>query len=156
MGLFRDIMDWKRAQEELEAYRHRICRAERLASAGTLRATVAHELMQPLIAEAVDNLPPITTSEKGMEQVCFALIDNAIQAADGEKDRKLVIKGQVAEGQVALWFEDDCCGMPPEILDQIFQPFFTTKPASESAGLGLCIVEWTVASNVESYPTLIV
>jgi len=229
MGLFRDITDWKRAQEEVEAYRQRICRAERLASTGTLSATVAHELMQPLtvvklsledaiaeldaskcsrlvldaldhcrrgtqdaisivkrfrcyarhstlpvsgpvdlgaivkrtmsllkerararrialIAKAVDNMPTITTSEKGMEQVCFALIDNAIQAADGQKDRKLVIKGQVAEGQVALWFEDDCGGMPPEILDKIFQPFFTTKPASEGTGLGLCIVERTVSN----------
>jgi len=229
MAIFRDVTDWKKTQQELEAYRQRMCRAERLASAGTLSATVAHELMQPLtvvklslqdalaqldasqyprsvlealdqcrsgtqdaiaivkrfrcfarhstlpvsgpvdlgdavkrtvsllrehartsrvsvVVEGLDDLPAITTSEKGIEQVCFALIDNAVQAADRQCDHTLVIRGQVTEGLVALWFEDDCGGMPPEILDKIFQPFFTTKPPSEGTGLGLSIVERVVSS----------
>lgn len=229
MGLFRDITDWKKTQQELEAYRQRMCRAERLASVGTLSATVAHEMMQPLTVvklslddamarldvsdcpqtvlealeqcqsgvqdviaivkrfrcyarhsilpvsglvdigvvikrtigllrgrararrvsvtvDGLDDLPTMIISEKGVEQICFALIDNAIQAADGERDHTLMIRGQVAEGQVVLWFEDDCGGMPAEILDKIFQPFFTTKPPSEGTGLGLCIVERMVSN----------
>jgi len=229
MGLFRDITDWRQAQQELEAYRQRMCRAERLASAGTLSASIAHELMQPLtvvklsldeamailgastcsrtvlealercqsgtedvvaivkrfrcyarhstlpvsgpvdigavvrrtmnlltgrararkvslVGEGMDDLPTITVSEKGIEQVCFALIDNAIQAADCENEHTLTIKGEVVAGQVVLWFEDDCGGMPTEILDKIFRPFFTTKPPSEGTGLGLCIVEQMVSN----------
>jgi len=36
---------------------------------------------------------------------------------------------------------DSGCGIPPEIADKIFQPFFTTKPAGEGSGLGLDIVQ---------------
>jgi len=99
-----------------------------------------------LAVEGVDELPIIHGSEKDIEQMCFALIDNAIQAANGRHDHALTIEGQASEEQVALWFEDDCCGMPPEIVDKIFQPFFTTKPPGEGTGLGLCIVERIIAS----------
>ncbi len=43
-----DITDLKRAQDELHLYRTQMAKAERLASAGTLSAMVAHELSQPL------------------------------------------------------------------------------------------------------------
>lgn len=99
-----------------------------------------------LAIEGVDDLPAVNAPERNIQQICFALIDNAIQAADGEREHRLVIRGQVADGKVALWFEDDCGGMPPEILEKIFQPFFTTKPPSEGTGLGLCIVERMVSS----------
>ena len=44
----RDIHELKQAQDELEAYREKMIRAEQLASLGTLSATLAHELTQPL------------------------------------------------------------------------------------------------------------
>jgi PAS domain S-box-containing protein len=44
----RDIHSLKQAQDELEAYRRQMARAEQLASVGTLSATLAHELTQPL------------------------------------------------------------------------------------------------------------
>jgi PAS domain S-box-containing protein len=44
----RDIDEFKQAQEELKAYREQMIRAEHLASLGTLSATLAHELTQPL------------------------------------------------------------------------------------------------------------
>jgi C4-dicarboxylate-specific signal transduction histidine kinase len=42
------VSDLKRAQDELHLYRNQMAKAERLASAGTLSAMVAHELSQPL------------------------------------------------------------------------------------------------------------
>ena len=33
----------------------------------------------------------------------------------------------------------NCIGIPPEIRDKLFQPFFTTKPTGEGTGLGLSI-----------------
>jgi two-component system C4-dicarboxylate transport sensor histidine kinase DctB len=44
----RDMHELKQAQDELEVYRERMMRAEQLASLGTLSATLAHELTQPL------------------------------------------------------------------------------------------------------------
>jgi len=76
--------------------------------------------------------------------MCFALIENAISAADGKKQRMLVISGRKTDGGVTLQFQDTCGGIAPEHVGRIFQPFFTTKPPGEGTGLGLCIVDRVV------------
>ncbi len=224
----RDIHTHKRAEEELEIYRERMARAEELASLGSLSATVAHELTQPLtvislsienalakleatsspetvirrlndsltevsnitsIVERfrnfarrssdeivreielgvvgervvkllnesarrarialclndVDKLPPVYLNEKDMEQLFFALADNAIQAAEGKKSRQLIISGAVKNEYIELSFSDNCGGVAPEDIDKIFEPFFTTKPKGQGTGLGLCIVQSIVS-----------
>ena len=40
---------------------------------------------------------------------------------------------------VEIRVRDNGTGIPPEIQDQLFQPFFTTKPTGEGTGLGLSI-----------------
>jgi len=125
-----------------------------------------------------DRLPSIYSSEEDLEQVFFALVDNAIQAAcptdqpvrrkpleggplgrraDGKKAHQLVISGILKDKHVELQFSDNCGGIAPENLDKIFEPFFTTKPAGQAMGLGLCIVEHIVSRaggkvHVESKP----
>ena len=70
----------------------------------------------------------------------FALIDNAIHAAENKYNRQLVISGSVIGDYVELRFADNCSGITPENIDRIFEPFFTTKPTGQGTGLGLCIV----------------
>jgi len=105
----------------------------------------------------MDELPSIRANEKDVEQLFFALIENAIHAADGKKDRWLTISGAIKGACIELKFADNCGGIAPENLDEIFEPFFTTKPAREGTGLGLCIVQRIVAQAggkiwVESKP----
>jgi len=95
--------------------------------------------------KGLDRLPPVYLSEKDIEQVFFALVENTIQAADGRKDRQVIIGGAVKGEYVELQFSDNCGGIAPENLGRIFEPFFTTKPTGESTGLGLCIVEHVVS-----------
>jgi signal transduction histidine kinase len=40
---------------------------------------------------------------------------------------------------VEIRIRDNGVGIPPEIKDKLFQPFFTTKPTGEGTGLGLSI-----------------
>ena len=40
---------------------------------------------------------------------------------------------------IVIWIEDNGAGIPPEILPNIFNPFFTTKPIGKGTGLGLSI-----------------
>ncbi len=224
MGIFRDVTDRKRIEEELNTYREKMVQAERLASLGTLSATLAHELTQPLTVirlsiensledleptsccntvkdvlkdalnevsnatsvverfrnyarqssrktlcktdlgaiagriirllgktaqrakislhlKGMDKLPPVYSNEKDIEQLFFALTENAIQAADGKKNRRFVIEGAVKDENVALRFSDNCCGIAPENLDKIFDPFFTTGSDDGRTGLGLPIVQ---------------
>jgi PAS domain S-box-containing protein len=95
--------------------------------------------------EGMDNLPPVHSNREDLEQLFFALVDNAIQAADGSKNRRLNISGAVEDECIELRFSDDCGGIAPENLEKIFEPFFTTKPVGQGTGLGLCVVQRIVS-----------
>jgi signal transduction histidine kinase len=47
---------------------------------------------------------------------------------------------------VVVTVSDTGCGIPPELLDRVVEPFFTTKAHDESAGLGLSVVHVLVSS----------
>jgi PAS domain S-box-containing protein len=227
-GIFRDVTKRKKIEEELNIYREKMAQAERLASLGTLSATLAHELTQPLtvirlsiensledleatscpkividglrdslnevsnatsvvdrfrnfarqssrktlcetdlgaIADRIvsllgktaqrakmtlhlkgmNKLPPVYSNEKDLEQLFFALTENAIQAADGKKNHRLTIEGVVKGKNIELRFADNCSGIAPENLGKIFDPFFTTGSDEGRTGLGLPIVQRIVS-----------
>jgi signal transduction histidine kinase len=53
--------------------------------------------------------------------------------------RVLSAKTRNLGGQVEIRIRDNGIGIPPEVRDKIFSPFFTTKPADEGTGLGLSL-----------------
>jgi nitrogen-specific signal transduction histidine kinase len=91
------------------------------------------------------NLPPVPVDAQLCEQVFINLITNAIQSLLGqdaalEKTLHLSILEEVSNGEsgVGVIVEDTGPGVPPELREQIFNPFFTSK--KEGVGLGLSIV----------------
>jgi signal transduction histidine kinase len=100
-----------------------------------------------MLLEGMEELPHIYSNYKDIEQLFFTLVDNALQAKQEKKNRKLVISGDVKDEYVELSFRDNCGGIPPENLDMIFEPFFTTKPPGKGTGLGLCIVKDIVSRS---------
>jgi signal transduction histidine kinase len=91
------------------------------------------------------NLPDIPADPQLCEQVFVNLITNAFQAmqaqeASVEKTLRLSIAPEVTNGEpgVAVIVEDSGPGVPPELREQIFNPFFTSK--KDGVGLGLSIV----------------
>src|SRR5262245_7832966 len=74
------------------------------------------------------------------KQLLFHLIDNALQALEGQtKDKTVSIGGRNANGWVEVQVKDNGSGIKPDVLPRIFEPFYTTNPKEESAGLGLTI-----------------
>ena len=87
------------------------------------------------------SLPLVNGNTLALEQVFINLINNAIEAM-GEKGGTLALKVQTVLGAggknfVAVDVADTGPGIPKEVLDRLFQPFFTTK--QEGNGLGLVI-----------------
>lgn len=92
-----------------------------------------------------DSLPPVRINERDLEQLFFALIENAVHAAEGSQSRHLIVEGSLKGDYLELSFCDDCGGIPSEHLDKIFEPFFSTKSPDQGTGLGLCVVQEIVS-----------
>jgi signal transduction histidine kinase len=93
----------------------------------------------------VADLPKLKTRGTGLSQVWTNLLDNATDAApDGSKVR---VRTWVEDGNVCVGIADQGAGIAPEVREQIFQPFFTTKPAGVGTGLGLEIARRIVTAQ---------
>jgi signal transduction histidine kinase len=82
-----------------------------------------------------------------MNQVWTNLIDNAIDAMEGRPDSKLVIKTERDREFTVVSINDNGPGIPKEILDKIFDAFFTTKAIGKGTGLGLDVVQHIVTQH---------
>ena len=91
---------------------------------------------EPLIA-------PINSQE--LKQVVLNLITNALDslAPAGSLSIELARRGDQAE----LCFTDNGCGMTDEVLEHLFEPFFTRKRNGQGTGLGLSITYRIVADH---------
>jgi signal transduction histidine kinase len=87
------------------------------------------------------SLPAIPVYAAELNQVWTNLIDNAVQAMNGEGT--LTVRTALDREQLLVEIGDTGPGVPPEIRERIFEPFFTTKPVGEGTGLGLDI-SWRV------------
>lgn len=111
----------------------------------------------PLVSETLDLLhermnrrnvrivwdPPdrsvrVLATEGELQQVLTNLAVNASDAMAG-RGGTLTVHVTSAEGRMRLSVEDTGVGIPPERLERIFQPFFSTKLGSGGTGLGLSI-----------------
>jgi len=90
---------------------------------------------------------PIDLAPQEMTRVFLNLFGNGFYAAtkrvrgNGEVAHRPVLQVSTRDlGEaVEIRVRDNGTGIPPEIRDQLFQPFFTTKPTGEGTGLGLSI-----------------
>ncbi|HPS55176.1 MAG TPA: PAS domain S-box protein [Sedimentisphaerales bacterium] len=106
---------------------------------GLMSKTAIRSNMQLIISSNVKEVLSRAGNSFDIEQVFFIMIENAIQAAAGQKNRQLKINGYIEDDSVVLTFADDCGGISQSHVGEIFKPFFTTKP--DGTGLGLCIVK---------------
>ena len=75
--------------------------------------------------------------EKQLSQVFLNLLKNAMQALEGHPHGELSLQAEQNE-HIAIDITDNGPGIPPEIMDKVFIPFFTTKSEGTGIGLSLC------------------
>jgi len=105
------------------------------------------------------DLPKLQLDKDSISRALINLIKNCIESKKKKTKLNIVIQSQFMkdEGIVRLTIVDNGNGFPVEILDQVFEPYVTTK--SKGGGLGLAIVQNIVeqhdgqiyASNVEPH-----
>jgi signal transduction histidine kinase len=84
-----------------------------------------------------DNVPCVEAYGSELNQVWTNIIDNAINAMQGQGE--LVLRTYTRDGDVVVEIIDNGPGIPPEVQPRIFDPFFTTKGPGVGTGLGLHI-----------------
>lgn len=86
-----------------------------------------------------DDLPLVHADAQLLEQVMLNLVTNAVQAlgeVPGEK--KILLTTAMERERIIMQVADNGPGVPPEMRDRIFDPFFTNKKDGSGIGLSLC------------------
>ncbi|BAY92905.1 ATPase, histidine kinase-, DNA gyrase B-, and HSP90-like domain protein [Tolypothrix sp. PCC 7601] len=86
-------------------------------------------------------LPLVNCYASALNQVFMNIINNAIDAletSDNNRQPTIIIKTELTENKnVIIRIADNGIGMSQSVQNQIFNPFFTTKPVGSGTGLGL-------------------
>ncbi len=90
----------------------------------------------------VAEVPPELTIDcrsTQISQVLLNLLNNAFDATEGVQERCVSIELKLNSNTLGLAITDNGSGVPEELKDKIFQPFFSTKEVGRGTGLGLSI-----------------
>lgn len=102
-----------------------------------------HELVSrsiTLVYEPAEDLPQIMASQDRLQGVWVNLLANAIDSFDESEEREIRIATSATSSEVRVIISDTGKGIPPEKLNRIFEPFYTTKAPGKGTGLGLSLV----------------
>jgi signal transduction histidine kinase/ActR/RegA family two-component response regulator len=123
------------------------------------------------------DLPPIQVNPIDLSQIVFNLVLNArdalveklaqpgatawtprlrvtaVELPPAARPVRPGAPGRVLAAWQRLTIEDNGPGIPPEIIDRIYEPFFTTKDIGKGAGLGLATV-WHLVTDAGGYITV--
>jgi len=93
------------------------------------------------LVKAFDEVPPVEANEARLGQVFLNLVINAAHAIpEGRAESNLIhVAARAERERVVVEISDTGVGMSNELLEHIFTPFFSTRPAGTGTGLGLTI-----------------
>ncbi|WP_367863287.1 AAA family ATPase [Pseudomonas guariconensis] len=149
LGLGRIIKDANRAAEVLGRIRELIRKAPPQKQAVDVNAVVL-EMVDFTRGEAVkgraqvqtelaEGLPQVLADRVELQQVLLNLILNALEAmSEVERARTLHISTAIDQGDVRVTVADSGPGFVAENVEQVFEPFYTTKATGLGMGLSIC------------------
>jgi signal transduction histidine kinase len=138
-------------RDELELLLNQVVQAEEILGRygpSSERATGAPQIVElsDIVGQAIESVrgtaPNVTigielspcvanTDPVSVHQIVSNLVRNAVDAA------RSVVNVYLENGIIRV--EDDGCGVPPELMSKLYEPFVTTKPPGEGTGLGLFV-----------------
>ena len=138
IDIVQNLLTFSRMEGEGEAYQKESCAAifERILKLLSYRIEKQGASVTYHVA---DGTPEIWMKVNSIQQVFLNLIANALDAL-GESEKKEIRVDIRRDGElIQVIIADTGCGIAPENLQKIFDPFFSTKPIGQGTGLGLSI-----------------
>jgi hypothetical protein len=118
-----------------------------LEQAATLFASASNKYR--ITVDASAELPLIVGNDDDIRTVLDNLLSNAIKFSP--KGGNIVVGARPEDGNVTLWVKDEGIGIPPEVQDRIFDPFYrvdnTARRTTGGTGLGLALVKKIVLAH---------
>ena len=87
----------------------------------------------------------VSANPQELKQVVLNLLANGLDSLAPEGTVQVSVRRQRNEAEIV--FADNGCGMTPEVLEHLFEPFFTRRRGGQGTGLGLSIVYRIVADH---------
>ena len=87
--------------------------------------------------KAGENISEVKMSRDAFQQLFLNLYTNAIDSVESSKEKSVSIEIMEETDQLILKITDTGCGIPHELREKIFDPFYTTKAPGKGTGLGL-------------------
>jgi signal transduction histidine kinase len=115
--------------------------------AESLKGTIARYTRQFRL-ELADDLPRVAIPGHQLHQVVTNLVCNALQSLPS-RERVVTVCALKDErsGQIIIKVDDQGCGIEPEHLGRVFEPFYTVTPEHGRPGLGLFVSRLIIQSN---------
>lgn len=85
------------------------------------------------------SLPTLVCNKTQIEQVLINLLINAKDSVETSEKKVVFIKSHVQDHNLCIQISDSGSGIDPNKINDIFTPFYTTKPLGKGTGLGLSI-----------------
>lgn len=103
----------------------------------------------PIEIKLFEALPRIDADKNQLNQVVLNLVENARDAIGARDGGRIAVETRLGEAsdRVMLLVEDNGPGIPGDLKDKVFAPYFTTKHGKGGTGLGLAIVHRIVSDH---------
>ncbi len=98
-----------------------------------------------------EELPPVNSPPIELEQIFINLIQNSFDAFEGITGGSIHVDAIAKDDLIKIDFADSGKGIPRNILERIYDPFFTTKPMGKGSGLGLAIIKRIIEEHGGSF-----
>jgi two-component system nitrogen regulation sensor histidine kinase NtrY len=147
-------------QQEVAALKRLVSEFTRYARMPVMKRqeTSIHEIIESIITayngiherlefstDFDEDVPSLPLDREQLRRALMNLVENAIQAMHGQGSLEISTEFRHQLAQVRITIVDDGPGIPPEVRDKLFVPYFSTK--KKGTGLGLAIVQRIISDH---------